>query len=90
MVQSTYVCSLATADVGQDLEIHSVQTGSRPSDMRLREFGMLEGRRVRLLAKGDPLICRVGRCRVGLCRQLARGVMVVPLTCPLHQQGNEG
>ena len=55
MVQSTYICSLATADVGQDLEIRSVETGSGKNDRRLRDFGLLEGRHVRLLAKGDPL-----------------------------------
>ncbi len=90
MVQSNYVCSLDAARVGQDLEIRSIETGSGKTDRRLRDFGLLEGRHVRLLAKGDPLICRVGRCRLGLCKRLACGVMVAPLSCPLRKPSDHG
>jgi Fe2+ transport system protein FeoA len=38
---------------------------------RLRELGILEGRFLEVLRAGDPLICRVGASRLGMCGPLA-------------------
>lgn len=43
---------------------------------RLRDLGFREGIRVRVISRSDPMICQVGNCRVGLCRTLAKCVMV--------------
>jgi len=43
---------------------------------RLRELGIDQGRRLRIVRHGDPLICQVGECRFGLCRRLARCIYV--------------
>ncbi len=43
---------------------------------RLRELGIDHGRRLRVVQLGDPIICQVGECRIGLCRRLARCVYV--------------
>ncbi len=80
MVQAKYLCSLAKAEMGIEHEIRSVDTGCGRNDRRLRELGLLEGRRVCVLARQGQLICRVGRCRLGLCRGMADGVLVAPLT----------
>lgn len=40
---------------------------------------MLEGRTLRVVSNSDPLICQVGECRFGVCRRLARAVLVEPL-----------
>jgi Fe2+ transport system protein FeoA len=46
---------------------------------RLRELGLLEGRTLRIVTNSDPLICQVGECRLGVCRRLARCVLVEPV-----------
>ncbi len=79
MVQLKHLCSLATAEVGPEFEIQSVRTGNGRHDRRLRELGLVEGRHVRVLANRETMICRVGRCRLGLCRRLAGYVLVAPV-----------
>ena len=76
---SRNVQSLALAEIGQDLRIRAVQTYDGCHAQRLRELGLLEGRTVRIVTNRDPLICKVGDCRFGLCRRLAQGVLVEPL-----------
>lgn len=44
--------------------------------VRLREMGLCEGQRIEVLCAGNPMICRVGQCRVGLCAKLAAGIQV--------------
>jgi Fe2+ transport system protein FeoA len=48
----------------------------QPNVNRLRELGIDEGRPLRVLQLGDPIICQVGECRFGLCRRLARCIYV--------------
>jgi Fe2+ transport system protein FeoA len=45
---------------------------------RLRELGMFEGQTVRVVTAGNPLICQVGDCRFGMCKRLARCILVEP------------
>ncbi|HSW45483.1 MAG TPA: FeoA domain-containing protein [Phycisphaerae bacterium] len=72
--------TLATAPSGQELRIEAICTKDGCHRRRLRELGLLEGRVVRILANRDPMICQVGQCRLGLCRRLASGVLVSPVT----------
>lgn len=73
--------TLERAPSGQVLCVTSVR-GEPPHAQRLRELGMFEGQRVRVLSAGNPLICQIGDCRLGMCQRLARCVLVEPLgTC---------
>ena len=69
---------LAEIEHDRDLVITRV-TGSGTGHLRLRELGMCEGRRVRVLCPADPMICMVDQCRVGLDRCLAEQILVCPL-----------
>ncbi len=50
--------------------------GSHVQASRLREIGLCEGQELEVLCAGDPMICRVGACRVGICAKLASEVHV--------------
>ena len=50
--------------------------GSHAQASRLREMGMSEGQELEVLCAGDPMICRVGAGRVGICIKLASEVHV--------------
>jgi len=70
------IFSLASAPCGTDLRIRRIRTGKPCHDQRLRELGLLEGRTVRVVSSGDPMICELGDSRFGLCRHLAQCVLV--------------
>jgi hypothetical protein len=40
---------------------------------------MYEGQTIQVLLAGNPLICRIGNGRFGICHRLARHIMVEPL-----------
>ncbi len=44
--------------------------------LRLREIGLCEGQELEVLCAGDPMICRVGSCRVSICAKLASEIRV--------------
>lgn len=50
--------------------------------LRLREIGICEGHVVEVLRTGDPLICRVGTSRMGICRRLAEHVLLAAAPDP--------
>ncbi len=85
MVRAELVHSLATAEAGQEFEIRAIRTGCCRHDRRLRELGLIEGRHVRVLANRDPMVCQIGRCRLGLCRRLASGVLVTVPSQPASE-----
>lgn len=74
MVRSVYPMSAVGA--GDEVRIRSFLSGDLSQTQRLRELGVLEGRTLRIVTNHDPLICQVGECRFGVCRRLARCVMV--------------
>ncbi len=43
---------------------------------RLRELGVCEGEPLEVVCAGDPMVCRVGGGRVGICARLAAAVRV--------------
>jgi Fe2+ transport system protein FeoA len=69
---------MTVAQVGQEVRVHSVRTDEQQAQ-RLRELGILEGRTIRVIANNDPLICQIGECRFGVCRRLARFILVEPV-----------
>ncbi|GMV95978.1 MAG: hypothetical protein AMXMBFR83_03470 [Phycisphaerae bacterium] len=60
---------------GDELRIHSVRADNHQTQ-RLRELGVLEGRRIKVITNNDPLICEIGESRFGVCRRLARCILV--------------
>ncbi|MBI4579791.1 MAG: ferrous iron transport protein A [Planctomycetes bacterium] len=70
--------TLAQAPAGRPLRVKLVD-GDAHHAQRLRELGMFEGRTVQVLAPGNPLICKIGDCRFGLCQRLARCILVEPV-----------
>ena len=73
--------SLAGAPAGQDLCVLRLNDDTQHAG-RLRELGMFEGQTVRVLTAGNPLICKVGDCRFGICQRLARCILVEPAVPP--------
>ncbi len=70
--------SLAAVGPGKRVRVRAVRAGGNQT-RRLRELGVLEGKTLQIVTKGDPLICQVGDGRFGLCRRLARCVFVEPV-----------
>jgi len=69
---------LAIIPAGRQVRVTSLQTGSRQAQ-RLRELGMLEGKVICILLDSDPMICKIGNSRIGLCHRLARNILVEPV-----------
>jgi Fe2+ transport system protein FeoA len=65
---------LSTVSSGETVTVRSVSAGSEQD--RLGEMGIGAGRRLRVVCAGDTLVCQVGECRIGLCRRLARCILV--------------
>jgi len=65
---------LPHAPAGIDLCVTSLDANGHTQ--RLRELGLFEGQRVRVLSAGNPMICQVGDCRFGLCSRLADCILV--------------
>lgn len=80
---STIGVPLAAAQIGMDFRIRAVAVPDDGHTQRLRELGLIEGRTVRLVSNHDPLICQVGDCRFGMCRRLARCVLVEPASASI-------
>lgn len=59
---------------GRTASVKRIQAGDQA--LRLREIGLCEGQELEVLCTGDPMICRVGGCRVGICLKLASDVQV--------------
>ena len=46
------------------------------ASVRMKQLGLCAGRRIHLLAAGDPMILRIGETEIGLSRDLARRIRV--------------
>lgn len=82
LAMTGHTLPLTVAHVGVDVRIHAVRA-QNCQKQRLRELGILEGRTLRVVCTGDPLICQIGDGRFGLCRRLARCVYVEPDPIPV-------
>ncbi len=65
---------LSTLAPGLTASVTRIESGEQA--LRLREIGLCEGQELEVLCAGDPMICRVGGCRVGICLKLAAEVQV--------------
>ena len=68
--------TLNSVDAGTTVTVRHLL--DNPSTFRLREMGVDNGKRVRVLLGGDPLLCQVDETRIGLGRRVARLVYVAP------------
>ncbi|HEY3243285.1 MAG TPA: FeoA family protein [Phycisphaerae bacterium] len=73
--QSLTLQTLASIASGRMVTVRRL-TDHEHGVTRLRELGIDEGRKLRVVQLGDPIICQVGECRFGLCRRLARCIYV--------------
>ncbi|GMU20294.1 MAG: hypothetical protein AMXMBFR13_03910 [Phycisphaerae bacterium] len=81
-MHSKTVFPMAIGRAGDEVRIHAVRA-DQGQTQRLRELGVLEGRTLRIITNSDPLICEVGNCRFGVCRRLARCILVESAKSPL-------
>lgn len=65
---------LSSLAPGRTASVKCIASGDQA--LRLREIGLCEGQELEVLCAGDPMICRVGGCRVGICMKLASEVQV--------------
>ena len=65
---------LSSLAPGLTASVTRIESGDQA--LRLREIGLCEGQELEVLCAGDPMICRVGGCRVGICLKLASEVQV--------------
>ena len=71
------VLTLVSTPVNSVILVRRVATN--PDDgIRLKRMGVCEGRQIRLVQDGDPLILEVVGCRVGISRRLAAQIQVEP------------
>ena len=61
---------------GRWATITRMDAGDRGQQHRLIAMGVCVGRQVKLLHAGNPLIIRVMNTRIGLSRELAKGIHV--------------
>lgn len=69
---------LAIVPAGQQVRVTSLQAEPEQAQ-RLRELGLLEGKVICILLDSDPMICKIGNSRLGLCHRLARNILVEPV-----------
>ena len=72
------VCPLSRVRAGTVVCIKELATTSELRD-RLREMGLYEEQKIKLLSKDGNLICQVCNARLGLSAELADGILVEPL-----------
>ncbi len=72
-------CSLAHAAAGSILRVREL-TAPAEVAVRLRELGFCEQQRVRLLSKHSNIICQVCNVRLGISRDLAKMIVVEPMS----------
>jgi len=72
------VCPLSRVQAGVVVCIKGLTAAPEVSD-RLRELGLCEEQRIRLVARQSNYICQVCNARLAISEQLARIIMVEPL-----------
>jgi Fe2+ transport system protein FeoA len=72
------VCPLSQVKAGTVVCIKRLVTSPEMGD-RLRELGLGEDQRVKLILQNDSVICQVCNARVALSQELARAILVEPV-----------
>lgn len=76
-----FICPLSDVRAGTAVRIKQLSAPPEVSH-RLREMGFCEEQKIRLLAQQANIICQVCNVRLGISVQLARNIMVEPLSAP--------
>ena len=69
------VCPLSCVEAGATVCIKQLSTTPDLTD-RLRELGLGEEQRVKVIARESSFICQVCNARIGISRQLADSILV--------------
>jgi Fe2+ transport system protein FeoA len=72
------VCPLSRVKAGTVVCIREL-AGSPELQARLREMGLGEHQKVKLLSQDSNIICQVCNARLGISRQLAENILVEPV-----------
>jgi Fe2+ transport system protein FeoA len=72
------VCPLAHVRAGTAVRVKQLSTAPDVAE-RLREMGVFEEQKVKLVLKGNNLICQVCNARLGISTELAECIMVEPI-----------
>lgn len=73
------ICPLSQVAPGTSVRIKQL-SGTGEMAGRLREMGFCEEQRIKLLARHASVICQVCNSRLGISEQLAKSILVEPLT----------
>ncbi len=73
------ICPLSQVAPGTSVRIKQL-SGTGEMASRLREMGFCEEQRIKLLARHASVICQVCNSRLGISEQLAKSILVEPLT----------
>ena len=76
------VCPLSRVKAGTTVCIKELSAAPEVRD-RLRELGLGEQQRVKLLSSEANVICQVCNARLALSEKLARTILVEPLSAPI-------
>ena len=72
------VCPLSRVKAGTVVCIKQLAAAPEVRD-RLREMGLGEEQKIKLLSRHSNIICQVCNARLGISRQLAESILVEPL-----------
>ncbi len=75
------VCPLSRVQAGAVVCIKGLAAAPEVSD-RLRELGLCEERRIKLVARQSTYICQVCNARLAISGKLAETIMVQPVRAP--------
>lgn len=75
------VCPLSQIKAGTVVCVKQLAVSPDVSD-RLREMGLGEEQKVKLLSRHSSVICQVCNARVGLSEKLAEAILVEPVSKP--------
>lgn len=76
--QETATCPLSSVEAGTIVCVKQLTAQPDVID-RLREMGLGEQQRIRLISRHPSLICQVCNARVALSHDLAKAILVEPL-----------
>ena len=77
------VCPLSRVRAGEVVCIKQLSTAPAVTD-RLRELGLCEEQRIKLLARQSSYICQVCNARLAISKRLADSIMVEPVGASLQ------
>ena len=75
------LCPLSRVEAGTVVCIKKLSTAPEITD-RLRELGLCEEQKIKLVARQSSLICQVCNARLGISKKLADSILVEAVAAP--------